>query len=52
MWDQVSSRNVSNFNHVPGGCNVLYFDGHARFVQYPGDFPVDTNTVGQPAFVD
>ena len=28
------------FNHVPGGCNVLYMDGHVAFVRYPGAFPV------------
>jgi len=28
------------FNHIPGGCNVLYMDGHALFLRYPGDFPV------------
>jgi prepilin-type N-terminal cleavage/methylation domain-containing protein/prepilin-type processing-associated H-X9-DG protein len=22
------------FNHVPGGCNVLYMDGHVAFVRY------------------
>ena len=25
---------VNRFNHVPGGCNVLYLDGHTRFVKY------------------
>ena len=28
------------FNHIPGGCNLLYLDGHAEFVRYPGKFPV------------
>jgi prepilin-type processing-associated H-X9-DG protein len=28
------------FNHVPGGCNVLYMDGHVEFIRYPGKFPV------------
>jgi prepilin-type N-terminal cleavage/methylation domain-containing protein/prepilin-type processing-associated H-X9-DG protein len=28
------------FNHVPGGCNVLYMDGHVTFVKYPGAFPI------------
>lgn len=27
---------VSYFNHVPGGCNVLYMDGHVEFIRYPG----------------
>ncbi len=22
------------FNHVPGGCNVLYMDGHVEFIRY------------------
>jgi prepilin-type N-terminal cleavage/methylation domain-containing protein/prepilin-type processing-associated H-X9-DG protein len=40
MWDNVS-KVVSKFNHVPGGCNVLYMDGHVSFVKYPGPPPVD-----------
>ena len=28
------------FNHTPGGCNVLYMDGHVEFIRYPGEFPV------------
>lgn len=39
MHDLLSS-DVSNFNHVPGGCNVLYLDGHVEFVPYPGKSPV------------
>lgn len=31
----------SRFNHLPGGCNVLYMDGHVEFVRYPPEkFPV------------
>lgn len=41
MWDKLSSESIE-FNHVPGGANVLYMDGHAAFVRYPGDeFPVN-----------
>ena len=38
----VLSTDVSNFNHVPGGSNVLYLDGHADFLRYapPGEGPV------------
>jgi len=25
---------VNFFNHVPGGCNVLYMDGHVEFIHY------------------
>ena len=28
------------YNHVPGGCNVLYMDGHVEFVRYNTEFPV------------
>ena len=31
------------FNHVPGGCNVLYMDGHVEFIKYPDRFPVITD---------
>ncbi len=29
-----------SFNHVPGGSNVLYMDGHVEFLKYPGIWPV------------
>jgi len=28
------------FNHVPGGSNVLYMDGHVEFLKYPNVWPV------------
>jgi len=28
------------FNHVPGGSNVLYMDGHSAFIRYPGEYPI------------
>ena len=30
-----------SFNHVPGGSNVLYMDGHVEFLKYPSDYPVN-----------
>jgi len=39
MFDQMSGA-VDEFNHVPGGCNVLYMDGHVEFIRYPGEFPL------------
>ena len=47
MWDTFGTNEstdnrsgVAAFNHVPGGSNVLYMDGHAEFVKYPGVFPI------------
>jgi len=40
MFD-VLNEDAANFNHVPGGCNVLFMDGHVEFVRYPSEiFPV------------
>jgi len=39
MFDQMSTV-VGEFNHIPGGCNVLYMDGHVEFIRYPGKFPL------------
>ena len=33
--------NPDEFSHVPGGCNVLYMDGHVEFIKYPGNWPVN-----------
>jgi prepilin-type N-terminal cleavage/methylation domain-containing protein/prepilin-type processing-associated H-X9-DG protein len=43
MHDDVNAdigRGGGSFNHVPGGGNVLYLDGHVTFIRYPGDWPV------------
>jgi len=35
MLDILSAGNgTALFNHVPGGCNVLYMDGHVEFKRY------------------
>jgi len=39
MFDAISTE-LDNFNHPPGGCNVLYMDGHVEFIKYPGKQPV------------
>ena len=49
MWDAIGEYEVdhggAHFNHIPGGCNVLYMDGHVEFVRYNGpygsEFPVN-----------
>lgn len=38
MFDRVDT-NPAGFNHVPGGANVVFMDGHAEFVRYPGEYP-------------
>ncbi len=35
-----SSRATLLFNHIPGGSNVLYMDGHVEFKKYGSEFPV------------
>jgi prepilin-type processing-associated H-X9-DG protein len=42
MWDNLSTG-AENFNHVPGGSNVLYMDGHCEFIKFPGKQPVTPN---------
>ncbi len=36
----VSDRPVSRFNHIPGGANVLFMDGHVEFIRYPQKYPI------------
>ncbi len=36
MWDSIATV-PSNFNHIPGGSNVLYMDGHVKFSRYPSE---------------
>jgi prepilin-type N-terminal cleavage/methylation domain-containing protein/prepilin-type processing-associated H-X9-DG protein len=40
MYDNVSQF-AQQFNHVPGGSNVLYMDGHVEFIKYPGPPPLN-----------
>lgn len=46
MWDNSFSEsgaiiNTDNFNHIPGGANILYMDGHVEFAKYPQ--PIGSN---------
>lgn len=41
MWDEIST-NLLAYNHVPGGANVLFLDGHVMFFKYPNEeYPVN-----------
>ncbi|MCX8064164.1 MAG: DUF1559 domain-containing protein [Candidatus Hydrogenedentes bacterium] len=42
MFDQLGTAGtVALFNHIPGGCNILYLDGHVEFIRYPTKQPVN-----------
>jgi len=47
MWDAIGQAEDGppHFNHVPGGSNVLFMDGHVEFVRYNGmygsKFPIN-----------
>lgn len=46
MWDQIGEGD--NFSHMPGGCNVLFFDGHTEWQRYPSKYPTSyLNSVGR-----
>jgi prepilin-type N-terminal cleavage/methylation domain-containing protein/prepilin-type processing-associated H-X9-DG protein len=43
MWDSIMEQSI-HFNHVPGGLNVMYLDGHVTFNRYDdidGIFPAN-----------
>ncbi len=44
MWDTLSIV-ASYFNHVPGGSNVLFMDGHVEFLRYARDQKAPVNEV-------
>ncbi len=39
-------QGVAVFNHVPGGSNVLFMDGHVRFLRYNEGAPIETQPPG------
>lgn len=44
MFDQGSTL-PSGFNHIPGGSNLLFMDGHVEFEKYPGQPPLSPNNM-------
>ncbi len=40
----------ATFNHIPGGANVLYMDGHVEFVKLGAKMPVQPNAGGPNEF--
>lgn len=45
MFDRVDIDPLG-FNHLPGGANVLYMDGHVELVRYPGPYPASRAWAG------
>ena len=41
---------IGRFNHSPGGCNVLYMDGHVEVIRYPSQYPVYAPAMGSGIF--
>ncbi len=47
-WSMGNAKHAPRTNHLPGGCNVLFMDGHVEFIKYvhggddEGTFPVTT----------
>ena len=47
MWD-MTTPSTNSFNHVPGGANVLYMDGHVEFLNYPSaEFPLSEEVMSE-----
>ena len=42
LYDEVNAI-VKHFSHVPGGCNVLYMDGHVAWLKYPTKYPASVS---------
>lgn len=41
MYDEIN-KEVDQYNHIPGGGNILYMDGHVEWAKYSSQFPVCT----------
>jgi prepilin-type N-terminal cleavage/methylation domain-containing protein/prepilin-type processing-associated H-X9-DG protein len=39
-WHGTDAGGAARFNHIPGGSNVLYMDGHVEFVKFQSKYPV------------
>jgi prepilin-type N-terminal cleavage/methylation domain-containing protein/prepilin-type processing-associated H-X9-DG protein len=40
MVDDLNAGEAAYMNHIPGGCNCLFMDGHVEFLKYPSKTPV------------
>jgi prepilin-type N-terminal cleavage/methylation domain-containing protein/prepilin-type processing-associated H-X9-DG protein len=57
MWDVINLNMIKDggmsFNHVPGGGNVLYMDGHVAWIRYQAcaEFPINSMWAGICGYV-
>jgi len=42
MYDYLTTK-IEDYNHIPGGTNILYLDGHVKFVKYKEQQPATEN---------
>ena len=55
QWDIISAEpgGFAWYNHVPGGFNVLFMDGHVQFARYPDTkHPVTAGNAQFSAFLN
>ena len=47
LADGADGLRIEIFNHLPGGGNVLYLDGHVSYLRYKDAYPLANSTVGE-----
>jgi prepilin-type N-terminal cleavage/methylation domain-containing protein/prepilin-type processing-associated H-X9-DG protein len=50
IWDIVCANPGAagnQYNHLPGGMNILYMDGHVGYMRYPGVYPCSPYLAGK-----
>jgi len=62
MWDSygagksyfntayAAESGIARFNHIPGGCNVLYMDGHVEFIRKEQKMPLLVETLNPASY--
>jgi prepilin-type N-terminal cleavage/methylation domain-containing protein/prepilin-type processing-associated H-X9-DG protein len=40
IWVSAPQGGDASFNHLPGGGNALFMDGHVEFMKYPSTYPI------------
>ncbi len=49
-WGLEADDSIARFNHIPGGSNVLYLDGHVEFIRYGERYPTPDVRPGSPGY--